>query len=134
MSNIAKKVSIIFYIPNSIDYSFFLSSISQSLSTCKCSIPKLSVSGQAFINRETDFRDGDSNIKALTSTESDFSNKDQECDIETLFNSKNDLSTEDQEMEADGNEEILINNKANTINQIQATIEYGVLNSIVLNL
>ena len=133
MSNIAEEV-IIFYIPNSIDHSFSLSSIQQSPSTCECSVPELSASGWAFIDGETDFRDGDGNVEALTGTENDFSNKDQECDAETLFDRENDLSTEDQEMRADGNEEILIDNEANAINQIWATIEYGALDSIVLNL
>ena len=78
------------------------------------------------MDRETDFGDGNGN--ALTGRESEFGDKDQDWDGE------NDLSTEDQEIGADSNEEMLIDNEANAINQIWATVEYGVLDSMALNL
>ena len=47
------------------------------------------------MDRETDFRDDDSNIEAWTSCKSDFNNKDQEWDAETLYSGENDFSTKD---------------------------------------
>ena len=47
---------------------------------------------------------------------------------------ENGSSIEDREIGADINEEMLIDNEANAINQIWATIEYGALDSIALNL
>ena len=70
------------------------------------------------MDRETNFRDDDGNIKALAGQESDFNNKDQEWDAKILYNGENGFSTEDQEIGADSNKKILVNNKANNINQI----------------
>ena len=41
------------------------------------------------------FEDSNSNLEALTSTESGFSNEDQKWDIEMLFNKRNGFSTKD---------------------------------------
>jgi hypothetical protein len=60
---------------NSIDYDS-LSSILQPLSTYKYTVPELLATKWAFIDRETDFRDDNSNVKAWTSYESDFGNED----------------------------------------------------------
>ena len=81
-----------------------------------------------FINKETDFKDDNGNVKALAGWENDFNNKDQEWDTKTLCNGENDFSTEDQEIGADSNEEIL-SNKA-----IWAIVGYSGLGFIVLNL
>ena len=70
---------------------------------------------------ETDFRD-DGNVEALAGQGSDFSNKDQEQDVETLYNEENSFSTKDQEIGVDSDE------------AIQATVGYGSLSFIVLNL
>ena len=80
------------------------------------------------MDRETDFRDSNSNIEALAGQESDFSNKDQEQDIEILYNGENGFSTKNQEIGADSNKEIS-SDKA-----IWATVGYGGLDFIVLNL
>ena len=53
------------------------------------------------MDKETDFRDSDGNIEALTSWESDSSDKDQ------LYNIENCFSTKDQEIGVDSNKEIL---------------------------
>ena len=47
------------------------------------------------MDREPNFRDNNSDIKAQTSCESDFSNKDQEQDIEILYSRENGFSTKD---------------------------------------
>ena len=47
------------------------------------------------MDRETNFKDNNSNIEALAGQESDFNNKDQEWDAETLYNRENGFSTED---------------------------------------
>jgi len=78
ISNIAEEV-IIFYIPNSINYDFSLSNITQFLSTRECNVPKFLASEWLFMDRETD-----SNAKALTSRESDISNKDKDWDVKIL--------------------------------------------------
>jgi len=77
MLNIAEEV-IIFYIPNRINYNFSLSNITQPPSTCKCSVPELPAREWVFIDGETDFRDSNNNLEALTSTESNSSDEDQE--------------------------------------------------------
>jgi len=74
------------------------------------------------MDRETDFRDGDGNVEALTGWESDSSDEDQ------LYDGENCFSTEDQEIGADSNEEILSGEA------IWVTIEYGGLDFIVPNL
>jgi len=79
------------------------------------------------MDRETDFRD-DGNVEALAGLESDFSNEDQEWDAETLYDGENGFSTEDQEIGADSNGEVLSDEA------IWATVEYGGLDFIVLNL
>ena len=80
------------------------------------------------MDRETDFRDDDSDPEAWTSCESDFSSEDQEWDAETLCGEENGFSTEDQEIGADGGEEVLSDEA------IWATVGYGSLDFIVLNL
>ena len=129
MLNITEEVIIIFYIPNSINHNFSFSNITQFLSTCECSVPELSASEWAFMDRETD-----GNAEALTGRESDISNDDEDWDVKTLSSGENGFSIEDREIGADINEEMLIDNEANAINQIWATIEYGALDSIALNL
>ena len=47
------------------------------------------------MDRETDFKNNNSNVEAQTSCKSDFSNKDQEQDTETLYSKENDFSTKD---------------------------------------
>ena len=80
------------------------------------------------MDRETNPRDNNSNVEALASQESDFSNKDQEQDIETLYNGKKGFSTKNKKIGVDSNKEIL-SDKA-----IQATVRYSGLGFIVLNL
>ena len=89
MLNITEEV-IIFYIPNSINHNFSLSNITQFLSTCKYSIPELLVSKQAFIDGETN-----GNAEALTSRESNISNKDKDQDAKILSSRENGFSIED---------------------------------------
>ena len=47
------------------------------------------------MDRETDFRDNNSNVKVWTSCKSDFSNEDQEWDAKILCGEENDFSTKD---------------------------------------
>ena len=58
------------------------------------------------MDKETNFKDDDSNIEIWTSYESDFSNKEQKWDIKTLYGKENGFSTEDQEIGVDSNEEM----------------------------
>ena len=87
MSDIAKEVIIIFYIPNSINYNSLLSNTTQFLSTCECSVPKLLASKWEFIDKEAN-----GNTKALTSRESNISNNNKDWDIKILFSKKNGFS------------------------------------------
>ena len=80
------------------------------------------------MDRETNFKDDNSNTETQTSWESDFNNEDQKWDAETLCGRENDFSIKDQEIGADSNKKML-SDKA-----IWATIEYNSLNFIVLNL
>ena len=47
------------------------------------------------MDRETNFKDGDGNVEALTGQKSDFSNKNQEQDAGILYGGENRFSTED---------------------------------------
>lgn len=71
------------------------------------------------MDREIDFRDDDGNSEALTGWESD---------AETLSGGENNFSTEDQEIGVNSNGGMLSDET------LWATIEYGGLNFIVLNL
>ena len=75
------------------------------------------------MDRETDFRDDNGNVEALAGWESDL-----EWDAETLCDGENGFSTEDQEIGADSNREM------SSDEAIWATVGYGGLDFIVLNL
>jgi len=75
------------------------------------------------MDRETNFKDNNGNIKALTSWGSDL-----EWDIKTLCNKGNGFNTKNQEIGVNSNKE-MSNNKA-----IWATVGYSSLDFIVLNL
>ena len=90
MSDIAKEVIIIFYIPNSINHNSLLSNTTQFPSICECSVPKLSASKWEFMDKKAN-----SNAKALTGRESDISNNDEDWDAKTLSNKENGFSIKD---------------------------------------
>jgi len=75
-----------------------LSSIPQPSSTYKCTVPKLLAIKWAFIDREPDFRDDNSDVEVWTSCESD---------VEILCGGENSFSTKNQEIRVDSNGEVL---------------------------
>ena len=80
------------------------------------------------MDKETDFRDNNSNVEVFTGWENDFSNKDQEWNVKTLCDKKNSFSTKNQKIGADSNKE-MSSDKA-----IWATVGYDGFGFIVLNL